>query len=326
MENKDIINKLKKEKLKGRSGSGFPTGLKWETVKKARAKKKYIVCNASEGELGVTKDSFILNKYPEEVIVGIKVALKTIDNSSAFIYLRKDYYEKFKNKLKSLIGSSSITLVKKHGGYIAGEETSVCEGIEGKRPEPRLKPPYPVISGINGCPTLVNNVETFYCVAKIAKGEYKKTRFYTISGDIKNKGVFELPESWTIQRILIETKNLPDFDFFVKAGGGACGEILLPKELNKIVSGIGSIIVYNRQKANFIPLMKEWADFFHKGNCDKCVPCREGVYRIKEMMKKGRVDKKLLDDLFFVLENTSFCGLGKIAPRPFKGTISKLMK
>ena len=112
MASKDIISKLKKEKLKGRSGSGFPTGLKWEMVKRAKSDKKYIICNASEGEMKVFKDGYILENYPHQVIAGIKLALKTIDHSSAFICLRKDYYEKFKTRLKRLIGSSSISLFK----------------------------------------------------------------------------------------------------------------------------------------------------------------------------------------------------------------------
>lgn len=323
---KNIISKLKKSGLLGRSGSGFPTGLKWELVKKTRAKKKYIICNAAEGEPGVFKDSFILRNYPKEVIEGIRIALDTIDNSTAFIYLRKDNYQKFKKKLKRLIGKLPITLFKKTGDYIAGEETSVCEAIEGKMAHPRIKPPYVSRSGLFGYPTLVNNVETLYWVTKIAKGEYKKNRFYSISGDVKNKGVYELSEKWSIKKILKETNNFPVFDFFVKAGGGVCGEILLPKELKKPVCGAGAIVVFNRKKTNLFTLMREWAEFLHAGNCDKCTPCREGVYRILKMLEKGKVDKNLLEDFFFVLEETSLCSLGRIIPSTFRGVIKKLLK
>lgn len=323
----DIINKLKKSGLLGRSGSGFPSGLKWEMVKKEKSKKKYIICNASSGEPGVLKDEYILKNYPEEMIEGIKIALETIDNSCAYIYLRKDLYSKFKNRLKELTKDIAVTFFKKSNGYLAGEETSICEAIEGKKPEPRLKPPYPTQSGLFGYPTLINNVETFYYVCKIDKDQYKGTRFYTIGGDIKNKGVYELPVDWSIERILKETGNWPEFDFFLQSGGGAYGEILVKKELKKKqVGGPGAIIIFNEQKTDPLKLMEKWADFFMKENCDKCVPCREGVYQIRKMIKNGELDKKRLADLTFVLKETSFCGLGKIAGNSFPGLINKAFK
>jgi NADH:ubiquinone oxidoreductase subunit F (NADH-binding) len=325
MDKKNLISKLKKANLLGRSGSGFPTGLKWEMVKNAKAEKKYIICNGSEGEPNVFKDGFILENYPKEVVEGIKMALKTIDNSSAFIYLRKDYYQKFKKNLEKLTRGLPVALFKKPGGYLSGEETSVCEAIEGKKPEPRIKPPFPVQAGLWACPTLINNVETFYWVAKIAKNKYKGNRFYSISGRAKNKGVYELSENQTIEEILKETKNYPDFDFFLQVGGGASGEILLPGELNQPAKGAGAIIIFDRQKTNLFSLMRKWAGFFLKENCDKCGPCREGVYRINEMIEKGKIDKKLLEDLFLVLEETSFCALGKSVVVPFRSLVNKLL-
>ncbi|MBU1683942.1 hypothetical protein KKC56_00535 [Patescibacteria group bacterium] len=337
MKNNDIITKLKKSNLLGKGGANFPTSLKWEMVKNAEAEKKYIVCNGSEGEPNVFKDGFILENYPEEVIEGIKIALATINNSSAYIYLRKDYYEKYKNKLEELIGNLPITLFKKTGHYIAGEETSILEAIEGKRPEPRIKPPFPPQSGLWNYPTLINNVETFYYVSKINKDEYQNTRFYSINGAVKNEGVYELPENYSISQILKETNNWPDFSFFVQAGGGAIGEILLPNELKQQVGGSGAIIIFNRQKTNPFALMKKWTDFLLQGNCDKCVPCREGIFRLAEIIKREinnpnkhsldkffKAHKQTLQDLFFVLEQTSFCALGKCAVVPFRSLIKKL--
>ena len=321
----DIVSKLKENKLYGRGGAAFPTGLKWQMVKSAKAKKKYIICNASEGEPNVFKDGFILENYPEEVIKGIEIALETIDNSSAYIYLRKDYYKEFKKTLEKLIGNLPIKLFKKTGGYLAGEETSVFETIEGKRPEPRIRPPFPPQAGLFGCPTLINNTETFYQVAKIAKNQYKKTRFYSISGQVKNKGIYQLSESWSIEKILKETKNWPDFSFFIQSGGGASGEILLSDELNQPVKGLGAIIIFDRKKTNHFSLMKKWVDFFLQANCDKCVPCREGVYRIAEMLEKDKIDKKTLEDIFFVLEETSFCALGRGVVVPLRSLIEKIL-
>lgn len=322
----NIISKLKKHNLLGRSGSGFPVGLKWEMVKKTKAEKKYIIVNGAEGEPNVFKDKYILENYTEEVIQGVKIALETIDNSSAYIYLRKDYYKKFNERLRKLIKGLPIELFEKTGGYLAGEETVVCQSIEGQELKPRIKPPFPATDGLWGCPTLINNVETFYCVSKIAKNEYRNNKFYSISGDTKHKGVYELPDNFTIKQILEETNNLPDFGFFVQAGGGASGEFLLSKELNQQVKGIGSIIVFNRETTDTLSLMKELVEFFQKENCDKCVPCREGIYRINEMLERGQIDKKILKDLFFVLEETSFCPFGKGAVNSLMSLYFKLLK
>ena len=279
----NIISKLKKHNLLGRSGCGFPSYLKWQAVKRAKANRKYIIANAAEGEPNVFKDRYILENYPEQVVNGVKIALETIDNSSAYIYLRKDYYKKFSSNLNKLIKGTPIELFEKTGGYLAGEETVVCNAIEGRALKPRIKPPFPAEKGLYECPTLINNVETFYCVSKIHENEYQGNRFYSISGDIKHKGVYELPQDYTILNILKETGNLPDFDFFIQAGGGASGEFLLSRELNQQVKGIGSIIVYNRAATNVLLLAEKLVEFLQQENCDKCVPCREGIYRISEM-------------------------------------------
>ena len=323
---KDIIAEIDKYKLLGRSGSCFPTGLKWETVKNYKADKKYIICNGSEGDPANFKDGFILRNYPEKVIEGIKIALGTIDNSSAYIYLRKDYFKEFGEKLKNLSFGSPITLFEKKGGYLAGEETVVCEVIEGRRPEPRLKPPFPAEAGLWGYPTLVNNVETFYAVAKISDATYEKKRFYSVSGDVEKSGVYELPEDWSVRKVLEETGNFPGFDFFVQVGGGASGEILLSDELNCKIEGMATIIVFNAKETEPFALMKKWTDFFLKENCDKCTPCREGAFRINELVEKKEIDDKILEDLFFVLENTSFCPLGKGMVIPFRSLVNKLLK
>ncbi len=324
MKNCDIISKIKKANLLGRGGAKFPTGIKWEAVKNKKAEKKYIICNASEGEPNVFKDKFILQNYAEDLIEGIKIALETIDNSSAYIYLNKNYYKQFAQKLKKLTKNTDIKLFKKTGGYIAGAETVLIEAIEKNRLEPRIKPPFPTKIGLWGYPTIINNVETFYHIAKIAKNEYKKTRFYSISGDIKKQSVYELPENYTILKILKETKTYPKFDFFVQNGGGATGEILLPKELNQPVGGTGAIIIFNRKKTNKLNLMKKWAKFFLEESCGKCVPCREGVFRISKIINKSPLNTALLEEIFFTMEKTSFCSMGKGIPTPFRSLLNKI--
>ncbi|MEK7103960.1 MAG: NADH-ubiquinone oxidoreductase-F iron-sulfur binding region domain-containing protein [Patescibacteria group bacterium] len=344
MEN--FIEQLKQSGLLGRSGSNFPVWKKWEAVRQASSDKKFIICNASEGEPEVFKDAFILENYLPEVINGVKIALQETGALTAYIYLNKNFYQKFKQKLIGLIGNSPIELFEKPAGYLAGEETSILNVIEGKRPEPRIKPPYPTEKGLWAKPTLINNVETFYWASKIAKGEYQNKRFYCVSGDPSNssgqalnKGVFELPENYSIEQILKETKNYPNFPFFLQVGGGAIGEILLDNELSQPIKGLASIIIFNKEKTDPRALLKKWAEFLTQENCDQCAPCREGLCRIKEVLRQapayaeasaGRQDKfsenqkQILNDIFAVLEKTSLCPFGRTAYLPFKTALEKL--
>jgi NADH:ubiquinone oxidoreductase subunit F (NADH-binding) len=323
---KSIIEKLKESGLKGRGGGGFPVGLKWELAKKAKGKTKYVICNASEGEPDVFKDGYILKNYLDEVINGIDLAMKTISAEKGYLYINSKYYREMKEKIQLAIGKKKIFVFEKKSRYIGGEETAICESIEGKRAEPRKKPPFLTDSGLFGCPTLMNNVETFYYVSKVAKDEYGKKRFYSINGDVLNSGVYEFSEEMTIFEVLRKTNNYPSFDFFVQVGGGASGEIMIMEELNRPTTGAGSITVYNKKKTDVFALMERWAEFFHLGNCDKCVPCREGAYRIYEMVKKRELDYAVLDELFLSLSESSFCALGRSIPVPFRSLIEKVIK
>ncbi len=341
----NFIEQLKQSGLTGRSGSNFPVWKKWEAVKnpsagsgQAPTDKKFVVCNGSEGEPGVFKDEYILQNYAPEIINGIKIALQETGAQTAYIYLNKDYYQKFKTKLSRLTENLAIELFEKPSGYLAGEETSLLNAIEGKCPEPRIKPPFPTEIGLWGKPTLINNVETFYWVSKIAQGEYQNKRFYCVSGDVPLKGVFELPENYTIEQVLRETRNYPapstssgqGFPFFVQVGGGAIGEILLEKELNQPVKGLASIIIFNKETTDPLELMKKWVEFLINENCDKCTPCREGLYRVKEILQESRQGisperRQTLQDIFEALEKTSLCPLGRTAYLPFKSAIAKLL-
>ncbi len=169
-------------------------------------------------------------------------------------------------------------------------------------------------------------METFYAVSKIAKGEYRKTRFYSLSGQAEKKGVYELPEDWTIAEVLKETGNWPEFDFFIQAGGGASGEILLPQELDQSIRGLAAMIIFNQKETDPFILMDKWLKFFLTENCDKCLPCREGLYRLNEMIKERRIEETILDDLYFLMSETSFCPLGKFAMTPFVSLIRKILR
>ena len=318
----DIINKLEKAELLGRSGSMFPVYRKWGMVRDASENRKYVVCNASEGEIDTFKDYFVLKNFPEEVVEGIYLALSTLGAEKAYIYLNKNYFSELSRILIPFLGEK-IQLVEKKGGYIGGEETAVIEAVEGNFPEPRIKPPFPSEEGLWGFPTLVNNVETFYAVAKINKDSYQRRKLYSIAGIARKRGVFELPEDTSIADVLKETTNIPEFDYFLQVGGGGCGEVILPEETGNTVSGLSSIIIYNREETDLFLLMKKWVDFLLEGNCDKCTPCREGLYRIMEMIKKKNF--KEVEDMFFVMEESSLCPLGKVAVVPFRSLLKKVV-
>ncbi len=329
----NIIQKIKESGLTGRSGSEFPTWLKWQAVKNAQASIKYVICNASEGEPKVHKDRHILEYWPDRVIDGMKIALKTVKAKTGYIYLNPDYYPILKPILSKLIWNLPIEIFKKPHGYLMGEETVLLNIIEGKKAEPRIRPPYPTTSGLYNKPTLINNVETLYAVSQIAKNEYENNRFVSVEGAVKHKGVFEVPEKTSVKEILKQTNNLPDFNFFAQVGGGASGTVFLSDQLNQPVKGTGSIIVYNYKATNPLLLMKQWTKFFMKNNCDKCTSCREGVYRINEILENKKTISKItnpedlqtLKDIFLVLETTSLCPVGKMVTFPLKSAINKLL-
>ncbi len=333
MQTTQFIQKLKYSGLTGRGGAGFPTWKKWQCVVDQEAESKYVICNCAEGDPYTEKDGYLLDNYPQTIIDGIKLAIETLKAEHAYIYLRHDYYKKFPPILKKLIGDDPIKFFEKPCGYLCGEETVLLNAMERglgrkKEPEvplePRLKPPFPPVCGLHNQPTLINNCETFYHIANIAKDKYNKTRFFTVTGDCPNPEVYELPENYTIEQILKETKNIPDFEYFVQAGAGVCGEILLADDLDKQPGCLGSIKIFNKAETDPYDLLNEWANFFMAENCDKCTPCREGVYRIAQIVADNKVDKKKMDNIFYVMEQTSFCALGKAAVTPFRSLIEKL--
>ena len=322
-----ILNKIKKAGLVGRGGACFPTALKWEMVKKSSGKKKYVICNAAEGEPGVEKDRYILENFGDKVIEGIKIAIDFLKAEKAYIYINYQYHKKLSRKLLPFFDSAPIEFFIKpiNSGYIGGEESAILNVIEGKRIEPRLKPPFPTINGLWGYPTLINNVETYYNVYLVSANKFKNKRFYTINGDCLWAGVYELNDSYAIERILKETKNYPKFPFFVQVGGEACGEILNSNQLKRLASGAGAITIYSSLKHKPRDLIKNWLNFFMTESCGQCTPCREGVYRLIELIQSPKQDWQLFFVLLDNLEESSFCGLGCIVPVPIKSYIRNVL-
>lgn len=328
----EIIEKIKIANLVGRGGASFPVATKWASVAKAMEAKEnqkcYVVCNASEGEPGVKKDLFILENYPEKMIEGMNIAIEFIGAEKGYIYLNPKYYDKLGRKLAKSIKGTKIELFKKDhlAGYAGGEESTLVNHLEGKRIEPRLRPPFVASVGLWDCPTIVNNVETFYDISLVAIDKYEKKRFYTIGGDCLNSGVYNYPNEWTIEKILRETNNYPKFEFFVQVGGDASGEVLNSGQLDRPASGAGSITIYSLIKHKPEDLMRKWAYFFCNESCGQCTPCREGTYRLREIFERKVIDWQLVNELLDNLEQTSFCGLGLAVPVPFKTYLNNVYK
>ena len=206
--------------------------------------------------------------------------------------------------------------------YISGEESALLNLIEGKRPEPRLKPPYPTEHGLYGRPTLINNVETFYDVALVAAGTYEHHRFYTVSGAVKRRGVYSLPANLSIEDVLRRSHNYPERPFFVQIGGEASGQVLNSSQLSEPVDGAGSIMVYDLELSDPWKLVKRWLRFYRQQSCGQCTVCREGSYRLDEMVsgapRQRSLDKDLFWELVSSLEESSFCALGYSLPVPLR--------
>lgn len=324
----DLIKKIEKAGLTGRGGAGYPTANKWLAVIKAKKTGKIdsacVICNASEGELNVDKDKYLIQFHPAEVANGIYLACDAVGADRAIVLCQKKDLKKIRQSLAPHFKKIKVEFFGESGGYLCGEETTLLETIEGKRPEPRLKPPFPTESGLFGMPTIVNNVETFYFVSKISKGEYANTRFVSIQGEARNPGVFEVPVDATIEHILKLTKNVPHFNYFLQVGGGAAGSIILQDETNAPFRGAGSIVIYDRSKIKPRALMKRWVEFFHASNCGKCAPCREGLYRLSEELKTKTPNWLMMRAILETMRDSSFCPLGKSVHEPMMGYLEKL--
>ncbi|MBN2087873.1 hypothetical protein JW758_06025 [Candidatus Peregrinibacteria bacterium] len=328
----NIIDKIEEANLIGRGGAGFPTARKWRMVKEAEGSPKYVVSNASEGELGLHKDIHILKKYPEMVFKGMVLAMDYIGTKEAYFNFNEKYYLLVKWKIRRLIKKYNklgynFTVYQEHPSYIGGEETALLNAIEGKKVQPRSKPPYPVVCGLFCKPTIINNIETFFNVAQVAEGKYEKKRFCCINGPVRKPGVYHVPEDMKLDEVLKSTKNWPKFKFFVQVGGSSSGPVYHYNQLHKqILSGAGSLEVY---PATTTPreILTKWFKFYAEESCGKCTPCREGSYQLYELIKKsGAIKWKEIMQIVETMEKTSFCGLGYSIGKPVKSYLKNVLK
>jgi len=329
---KPLLEKIEAAKLVGRGGAEFPTALKWKLVKQAKGIKKYVICNASEGEIGLFKDIYILEHYTEDVFTGMRLAMDFLGTKDGYININANYYRKLHEKIDALIEvykkqGYTFKIFREKPSYIGGEETALLNAIEGKRAKPRLKPPYPSDKGLFGKPTLIHNVETLYNICQVHRDTFQDNRFYCLSGPLRYPGVYELPARLTLKEVLEETNNIPDFDYFIQIGGSASGIVLNSDQLaTSHMSGGGSIEVY---AASTTPkeMLQKWFAFYSRESCGKCTPCREGTFQLHELVNNsGAIPWKKIAEILDLLDSASFCALGKSVPVAVRSYCKNVLK
>ncbi len=347
-----ILLEVKTSGLKGRGGAGFPTATKWMLTAAAISEKKFIICNADEGEPGTFKDRVLLLEYPELVFEGMVIAGFTIGAEEGIVYLRgeyeyirkslEDYLDMMRKENllgKDITGRKNFNFeIKIHlgsGAYVCGEETALIESLEGSRGEPRNRPPYPVNTGYKGHPTVVNNVETLASIPHIITkgGEWFKkygtdkstgSKLFSVSGDCEKPGVYELPWGISINELLevVDAKDTKAVQI-----GGASGACIPKSQFDRILAFEdaatgGSIIIFNENRS-MLSVLKNFMEFFVEESCGQCTPCRIGNIKLLEgvdMIERGEYTFSYvnnLKDLARTMQLASKCGLGQSSPSPF---------
>ena len=362
----EVIEEIKASGIRGRGGAGFPTGMKWELTKASEGKQKYVVCNADEGDPGAFMDRSILEGDPHSVLEAMAIAAYCIGANKGFIYVRAEYPIAVKRLQIAIHQARDYGLLGNHifdtdfafdieirlgaGAFVCGEETALLESIEGKRGQPRVKPPYPATSGLWGKPTLINNVETYANIAQIIlKGSKwyssigtensKGTKVFALGGNVNNIGLVEVPMGTTLREIVYDIGGgIPNGrDFKAAQTGGPSGGCI-PKEhldtpidyesLKEIGSmmGSGGLIVMDDTKC-MVSLAKFYLEFTVSESCGKCTPCRIGTKRMHEILEKlcngegTELDIYKLEKLASNIQKASICGLGQSAPNPVVSTL-----
>jgi NADH-quinone oxidoreductase subunit F len=362
----DVIAEIKKSGLRGRGGAGFLTGLKWEFAAKAPGQPKYVVCNADEGDPGAFMDRSVLEGDPHTVIEGMAICGYAIGANHGFVYVRAEYplaVERLTHALgqareygllgKNIMGTGfdfELEIRVGAGAFVCGEETALMASIEGRRGEPRPRPPFPAQAGLWGRPTNINNVETWANIppiilkggdwfASIGTAKSKGTKVFALAGKIRNTGLVEVPMGMSLGEIIFDLGGgVPDGKEFKAAQTGGPSGGCIPREyLNTSVDydtltelgtimGSGGLIVMDEDTC-MVDLAKFFLEFVQDESCGKCAPCRIGTKRMLEVLERitrgeGREgDVELLVDLGEQIKASALCGLGQTAPNPVLSTI-----
>lgn len=353
----DLIEMVKASGLRGRGGAGFPTGLKWSFVPKDSGKPVYLCCNADEAEPGTFKDRALMENDPHMMIEGILIAAYAIGASTTYVYIRGEYgvsIERVEAALaqayakgllgKNILGSDfshDIYVHRGAGAYICGEETALLESVEGRRAQPKLKPPFPAVSGLYGCPTVINNVETLACLPHIVErgAEWFRgigpenspgPKLYCVSGQVKKPGLYELPMGISMRELLEDHAGGPSSGSFKAVIPGGVSAPMIPESgidvgmdfdsLAAAGSMLGSAgVIALGDTACVVRVATRIMEFFNRESCGKCTPCREGndwAAKVLRRLEAGDGQPEDLDQLTFLCDGifgNSFCALGDAA-------------
>ena len=352
----DLINELISSELKGRGGAGFPTGLKWKLTAEAKTPVKYVICNADEGEPGTFKDREILSKVPYKVLTAMAVCGYVTGAKQGYIYLRGEYkfleeelnktIDEFEYYCKEINLDFKIKIFMGSGAYICGEETALMESMEGRRGEPRNKPPFPTQAGYMGMPTVINNVETLVHTFTIFKYGAKKfydlgvqysrgTKLFSVSGDTPKPGIYELELGMSLQDFVYE---FGDGDTKAVQVGGASGFLVPRKKFRDTAIGYegklvgislptgGSMMLFNSSRSMF-NVLDNYLEFFREECCGQCTPCRVGCQQLLlgiKAVKRGEKPASYLNKLLKLTETmqlTAKCGLGQSVANSFSSIV-----
>lgn len=367
----EVINEMKASGLRGRGGAGFPTGIKWQAGMGAQGDRKSIVCNADEGDPGAFMDRSVLEGDPHSVIEGMMIAGYAIGAENGYVYVRAEYplaVERLGEAIKQaencgILGknifgtnfSFDIEIRIGAGAFVCGEETALLASIEGRRGEPRQKPPFPFESGLFGQPTIINNVETLANVPAImlkgadwyaSYGTEKScgTKVFALAGDIVNAGIIEVPMGIPLRDIVFTIGGgIPDEKGFKAVQtGGPSGGCLTKDHLDVAVDyeslaalgaivGSGGMVVMNDESC-MVDTARYFLDFTRDESCGRCTPCRIGTKRMLELLEKiiagngEKGDIEMLEELAHTIQQTAMCGLGQTAPNPVLTTLKYFRK
>jgi [NiFe] hydrogenase diaphorase moiety large subunit len=336
--------------LKGRGGAGFPTGLKWKFCRNEDADTKYVICNADEGEPGTFKDREILDRVPEKIFAGMTICGFVIGAHEGYMYVRGEYnfmlkaldkkIELFNKQLRDLKVDFQIFLRSGSGAYVCGEESALFESMEGKRGEPRNKPPYPTVAGYNNKPTVINNVETLVYTSEICRmgpeqfkalgtKDSRGSKVFSVSGDTPIAGIYELELGMPLKDFVEE---FGDGDTKAIQVGGASGHCVPRKKFNDTIIGFegiptgGSMMIFNSSRSMY-NVLHDYLEFFTEESCGQCTPCRIGCQQLLkgiEAVKKGERPPTYLDDLkrlTSTMKIAAKCGLGQSVANPFTSIV-----
>ncbi len=345
-----ILRNLSESGLRGRGGAGFYTSMKWKFAREATSNVKYVLCNADEGEPGTFKDREILAKVPEKVFTGMAICAHTIGASEGILYLRGEYnflknelnqkIDTFNQMIAALGLSFKISLISGSGAYVCGEETAMIESMEGKRGEPRNKPPFPVANGYLGKPTVVNNVETLVYVtmimdigpkhfSELGTKDSRGGKVFSISGDTPIPGIYELELGMTLHDFV---EIFGDGDTKAVQVGGASGFCVPRRKFKETIIGFegiptgGSMMLFNSTRSMY-NVLHNFLDFFCEESCGQCTPCRVGCQQLLKGISAVKHKEKevsylnQLKKMSTTMSVASKCGLGQSVSNAFNSIV-----